>query len=104
MSVTVNWTKAVAIVHAQRQRLFNIKTRDHFRQLSDNHARLEYMSAGADKTALENASTAIHDAIVVCQTADTTLETAIDAVTTDDLVALEAKLVEILNEIKTYGG
>lgn len=103
MSVTVNWTKAVAIVHAKRQELFRLKTADHFSQLSDNLARLHYMSAGADKTALEAASTAIHDAIVVCQTADTVIETAIDAVTTDDLVALEAKLVEILEELATYG-
>ena len=102
MSVTVNWTKAVAIVHAARVELFKKKTDHLFAELVNNRARLAYMSAGADKTALETASTALHDAIVVCQGDDTTLETAIDAITTDDLVALKAKLEEILKENQDY--
>ena len=102
MSVTVNFTKAVAIVHAARVQLFRKKTDHLFAELVNNRARLAYMSAGAAKTALENASTALHDAIVICQTSDETIETAIDAIATDDLAALEAKHEEILNAIHDY--
>ena len=102
MSVTVTWADAVAIVHAARVNLRHLKTKDHYKQLSENLARLEYMSAGAAKTALEAASQTIHTAIETCHTEDATLETAIDAITTDDLTALEAKLVEILNSTAEY--
>lgn len=102
--VTVDFTKAVAITHQSRQLLHEEKTREYFKTLSNNMARLEFMSAGTEKDALLTATQDVHALVEACVDEDETLRSDIDAVTTDDLVALEALLVSIENQISALSG
>ena len=93
--VTVNFTKAVEITHDARKALHTEKTREHFQTMSNNLARLEFMPEGTEKDDLLLETTAVKDIIEDCVDQDQALAAQIDAVNTDDLVALEAVLVDI---------
>lgn len=100
--VTVNFTKAVALTHELRAQLYKTKTRELFQTLQEHHLLMEYMEEGADKDAMVASAANIHAQILVCNQSDTTYQTNIDAVTTDDLNALEAIYIQMEEELKQY--
>lgn len=100
--VTVNYTKAVALTHELRAQLYKTKTRELFQTLQEHHLLMEYMEEGADKDAMVASAAAVHAEIVVCNESNAAYQTSIDAVTTDDLDALETIYIQMEEELKQY--
>ena len=103
--VTVNFAKAQTITHALRQALHVEKTREHYQQMSNMLARLEFMADGDDKTALRAEAEAIKALVDACIAEDVQIAAEIEAVTTDDIGALEAVHISIERKLNAvYSG